>query len=371
MNANQQSALAALRSVDPIAARLDRSRDGEDRAADILELWQGTETALRALAGGSSLGGQALIRELRQQELISLGQAYALLEFLGARDRANRTTYRASDNDVAVAREGFHQLRSGLEAGEKEPPPLPPRPSDLAAGAAAGAAASAGTSPYAPPGSSYAPPSSPYAPGASRAPAPGPVTPPAAAYTPAEPAPSYGGIASRLPANLWFIVSLVVIILGAIGAYALFARRGNASKDLDQAITMSQTGRREAARGEFSRIARDNPNLAAPHVFLARMAREDGDIPNARREAETAIRLEPKNNTALREMGLILFSTGDYELARRFFVRAIQENPADNASQGYLGCALARLNRMEEAQRFLTRAGNGVWSSCLQPQPTL
>nr|MDP9177650.1 hypothetical protein [Gemmatimonadota bacterium] len=106
MNANQQSALASLRSVSPIAGRLDRSRDGEDRAADILELWQGTETALRALMGGSSLGGQALIRELRQLELISLGQAYALLEFLGARDRANRTTFRATDNDVAVAREG-------------------------------------------------------------------------------------------------------------------------------------------------------------------------------------------------------------------------------------------------------------------------
>jgi len=101
-------------------------------------------------------------------------------------------------------------------------------------------------------------------------------------------------------------------------------------------------------------------------VFLARMAREDGDITTARREAETAIRLDSKNATGLREMGLILFSTGDYELARRFFVRAIQVNPADNASQGYLGCALARLNRMEEAQRFLSRAGNGVWSTCMQ-----
>src|SRR6476469_9117171 len=167
MNANQQSALAALRSVSPIAAKLDRSRDGEDRAADILELWQGTETALRALAGGSSLGGQALIRELRQQELISLGQAYALLEFLGARDRANRTTYRASDNDVAVAREGYRQLETGLAEGEKDRPPLPPREGDAMAAGAGAAAAS--TPSYAPPASSYAPPSSPYAPGASRA----------------------------------------------------------------------------------------------------------------------------------------------------------------------------------------------------------
>ena len=121
MTADQQSALAALRAVEPIAARLDRSVNPEDRAADILELWQGTETALRALMGGSSLSGQGLIRELRQRELISLGQAYALLEFLGARDRSNRTTYRATDNDVVVAREGFRQLEGGLASAAAEP----------------------------------------------------------------------------------------------------------------------------------------------------------------------------------------------------------------------------------------------------------
>jgi tetratricopeptide (TPR) repeat protein len=368
MNANQQSALAALRSVSPIAGRLDRSRDGEDRAADILELWQGIETALRALMGGSSLGGQALIRELRQQELISLGQAYALLEFLGARDRANRTTYRATDTDVAVAREGFRQLEAGLAAGAVEAPPLPPRPGDVAAGATAGAAAAAASSPYAPGGYQQprdrTSPVSPFAPGAYRS---TPGSPPPPEYsTPVEPAPTYASARRRVPQNMWFILSVVVIILGAIGAYAMFARRGNPTKDMDSAATMMQTGRREAARGEFSRIAREHPELATPHVFLARIAREDGDIGTARRELETAIRLEPKNAKALREMGLILFSAGDYELARRFFVRAVETAPEDKASQGYLGCALARLNRLEEAQRFISRAGPGVWSSCMQ-----
>ncbi len=374
MSANQQSAFAALRSVAPIAARLDRSRDGEDRAADILELWQGTETALRALMGGSALSGQGLIRELRQQELISLGQAYALLEFLGARDRANRTTYHASDNDVAVSREGFRQLESGLAAAtsaDAAPAPLPPRQVDsAAAGAAAAGAAAVGAaavsppSPYAPGGSAYGPSSSsPYAPDGARSAPPPAASPPSA---PIEPSPGYATTGGGIASNLWFIIALVVIVLGAIGGYAMFARRGNPAKDMDQAVTTMRTGRREAAKGEFSRIARENPELAAPHVFLARLAREDGDVPTARRELESAIRLEPKNAMALREMGLILFSTGDYEIARRFFVRAIQINPADNASQGYLGCALSRLNRIEEAQRFLSRAGSGVWSSCMQ-----
>jgi tetratricopeptide (TPR) repeat protein len=358
MTANQQSALAALRTVSPIASRLEHSPEGEDRAADILELWQGTETALRALMGGSSLGGQALIRELRQRELISLGQAYALLEFLGARDRANRTTYRATDNDVAVAREGFRQLENGLSAG-------------VLAEAAPLLGAPALASPYAPPSSSsYAPPAT-GASGYTAAPgyAPGATVPPATPAYDTGGEPTYTARPSRIPANLWFIVLIALVVVGAIGGYALLSNRGNPTKDMDQAVTMMQTGRREAARGEFQRIARESPTLATPHIFLARLAREDGDVNSAKRELETAIRLESSNAVALREMGLILFSTGDYELARRFFIRAIQANPNDVASQGYLGCALARLNRIDEAAKFINRAGPGVWSSCIQQRP--
>ena len=66
-------------------------------------------------------------------------------------------------------------------------------------------------------------------------------------------------------------------------------------------------------------------------------------------------------------MGLVLFGNRQYDLARRFFVRAVQANPQDRSSQGYLGCALIRLGRVPEGTKFITNAGNGVWTSCLQP----
>jgi len=131
-----------------------------------------------------------------------------------------------------------------------------------------------------------------------------------------------------------------------------------------------QNGQRERARGEFAKAVKDDPNAATPHVFLARLAREEGDLATARAQLDTALRLEPRNATALREMGLVLFSSKQYDLARRFFVRAVQVNPQDRASQGYLGCALMRLGRVEEGTKFISNAGNGQWTSCLQPVTT-
>jgi tetratricopeptide (TPR) repeat protein len=361
MTADQQSALTALRAAEPIAQRLDRSREPEDRAADILELWQATETSLRALMGGSSLGGQGLIRELRQRELISLGQAYALLEFLGARDRSNRTTYRATDNDVVVVREGFRQLEAGLAAAVSDPaaPPIPPAPAPVETA-----------------GPDYSRPVAGGVAADSSGPRPAPPPPPSYTQTPIAPQPvvtqeqvGYTDRKRLIPANLWFIMAVVVLLIAAVGAWVVLTDRNEPEKDMSEAIAMMQSGRREAARGAFLEIARENPDLATPHVFLSRLSREEGDLGTARRELETAIRLEPGNAIALREMGLILFSAGNYELARRFFVRALNANPEDRASMGYLGCALARLNRVEEAQRFIARAGSGAWSSCLATAP--
>ena len=374
MNGNQQSALAALKSVEPIASRLDGSRQSEDRAADILELWQGTETSLRALMGGSQLSGQSLIRELRQRELISLGQAYALLEFLGARDRANRTTYKATDNDVVVAREGFRQLEAGLSSAaaiEATALPLPPPPT-MAPPTMAPPPDYSRPSTQAPAASSFVrrdPPPPPPSYSQPQAYSQPPAYAPQGA-TPPGGEPTYTDRPSLVPANLWFILALVILIVAAVGGYALFARRSSPDKQMNEAVAAMQGGRREAARGAFSQIATENQQMATPHIFLSRMAREEGDLGTARRELETAIRLDPKNAVALREMGLILFSAGNYELARRFFVRALNENGEDKASMGYLGCALARLNRLDEAQRFITRAGPGSWSTCMPLGPT-
>ncbi|HEV7837748.1 MAG TPA: tetratricopeptide repeat protein [Gemmatimonadaceae bacterium] len=390
--ANTQAASAALNGVRPVLKHFDTPRSAEDLAADIIDLWVGAEAALQALIGGSSYSGQLLIRAARQSEVVTLDQAHALLEFLAARDRANRTSYKPTQADGDAAVDGFRALESALTGGApvKQSRPTPSSPLQAAYTPRSGRPAVSAPPPPAPtppplpqPVSPYAPPSAgglrqPYMRPPSATGGPPTVELPPPAYTSANA--GRGNIEHALEAAeakrrrmpnipLWVLIGIPVLLILLIGGWMLFGR-GSGAGGLTAGVDAMQAGQREKARGEFAKAVKDNPNDATPHVFLARLAREEGDLTTARAQLDTALRLQPKNPIALREMGLILFSSRQYDLSRRFFVRAVQANPQDRASQGYLGCALMRLNRVQEGTKFINGAGNGAWTTCLRPVTT-
>lgn len=310
-----RQALAALDAARPAIARLDRSRHAEELAADLIESWGGIETALRSLLGGTPLGGQGLIREARQRQLITLDQANALAAFHAARDRAQDTTYHPTDADINAAREGFLKLESSL---------MGPPPED--ASHVPGEAMSTKGLRLSPLGT------------------PQPVPLP-----------------SERPRWALPVMALVVLVLLGAGAWYLWGR-GDGS--LERGVAYWQRGQRELAVSEFSRAARDDPKSALPHVYLSRMAREVGNMSLAGQEATLAVQAEPNNAVALREMGSYLLAAGNYELARRFYVRALQANPGDRMAMGFLGCTLLKLGRYDEGMRWMNRAGQGSWSGC-------
>ena len=322
--AQQRSALAALDAARPIVARLDASRDPEDAAADLIDGWSAVETALRSLVGGSALGGQALVTELRQRQLLNLDETHALIEFNAARERAQRTDYRPTSADVASAREGFLKLEAGLMSASR---------------GGAGAAAA-------------------------------PVAPVAAGYGAAGADAADVGYVPRRRNPLGLVLGLLGLVVVALALWWFLGRGGGDDSALARGVALLEGGRREAARGEFSKAARDDPNSARPHIFLARMAREERDFTTARRELDAAIRKEPENPVAHREMGALLFTMGNYDLARAFYIRALRGDPSDRSAMGYLGCSLSRMGRAQEGATWIQRAGQGPWSNCLMaPAP--
>jgi tetratricopeptide (TPR) repeat protein len=388
---NSQAALTALNGVRPVLTHFETSRNAEDLAADIIDLWTGTETSLQTLVGNSSLKGQQLIRAARQAELITLDQAHSLLEFLAARDRANRTSYKPTQADGDAALEGFRALESALtgKAPVQRATPSSPlqavyTPRGTQQQRSSSPAPQPPPSPYAPPsaGGGYRQPPT-YA-GRKMAGPPTIEQPPPGSFTPAGGSGSLGGggvgrsnvehalaaaqSRSRMPKlSLPVVIGAAVVLVVIVGIWFAFSRGGSSGDGLTAGIDAMKNGQRERARGEFAKAVKDDPNAPTPHVFLARISRDEGDLSSARAQLDTALRLDPKNAIALREMGLVLFASKQYDLARRFFVRAVQANPQDRSSQGYLGCALMRLGRTQEGTNFINKAGNGSWQACLQP----
>ena len=377
---SSQAALAALSGARKVLAHFDSPRSAEDLAADIIDLWAGVESSLQALVGNSSLTGQQLVRAARQAELITIDQAHSLLEFLAARERANRTSYKPTQADGDAAVEGFKALESALSGAPSATRAEPPSPVAYTPRGTHTTRPAQPVSPYAPPvpgaGGYKQPPT--YArksagPPTIEQPPPGSFTPPGGSQpvggggvgrSHVEHALAAAESRRRWPKMSWPILAgAAVVLLIAAGVWWAFSRSGG--DGLNAGIEAMQNGQRERARGEFAKAVKEDPDAATPHVFLARLAREESDLATARAQLDTALRLEPKNSIALREMGLILFASRQYDLARRFFVRAIQANPEDRASQGYLGCTMMRLNRVQEGTTWINKAGTGSWQACL------
>ena len=290
-----------------------------------MESWTAVEIALRSLVGGTTLGGQALIREARQRQLLSFEQANALAEFHAAAERSHATDYEPTTADLDAARDAFLKFESGL---------MSDRASAVTPAAATLSTEGMRASPLG---------------------APEPVPPPRDGLEP------------------WVkgvLAAVVILIVAGLG-FAAYSRGwfGGGSDAMQRGIADYTRGQREAAVGEFTKASRDNPNDPMPHVYLSRMAREVGNMTLAGQEADTAVKLGPNNAVALRELGLYLLNVGNYDLARRFLVRAIQADNTDKMSMGYLGCTMSRLGRPSEAQVWLNRAGPGDWSRCATAPP--
>lgn len=323
----QRAARAAFDAARAAFERLTKPTDAQGLTSALAEAWEGTERALRALAGTTALSGVAVVRELRQRNLLSLDDAHAFVDLHATAERALVEGYTPTSTDLDAARAAHERMTHVLSR-------------DVGAD-----------------GSSdlrYA----------------GPVSSPPAMANPQETLPPPPAIPAAARSNKLAIAVVAIVALGILGAGAYYAlavsRRSSALRDGRAAYA---AGDRLTARNAFAAATRDAPALAEPHIYLGRLAREDGDRATASAELRRAVELEPANYLAHRELAAFLLSTGQVELARSFYQRAIELNPTDKVALGYMGCTLQRLGRSDLAVRFFQRAGPGEWQACQATLP--
>lgn len=319
----QRAARTALDAARSSLGQLEGAPTSEDAAASLIEAWTATEQALQAMAGTTALTGQPLFRELRQRDLLTLAEAHALIDFGSLAERARATDYIPTSHDRETARAGLDELERVIERGG----PTHTR--------------------------SAAPPPAPRA---------------AQAPVPDEPLPHVPRASRSSNVMGRAIVALAAVaILGGAG-YAVYAMRGRPD-NLARGRAAYAAGDRITAQNVFSAMAGTHPELAEPHLYLGRMAREAGNLPLANEELRRAIALEPENYLGHRELASLLLLTQRPDLARSFYERAIRLKPDDQTSLGYMGCTLIQLGQAELAQRFLARAGAGPWTACVPLAP--
>lgn len=312
-------------------------------------LWDAAQVVLQRVVGRPELTGQALVSEARRLGVLTISDAHALVGLSSWADRSDAPA--TTESERILLREAW----MALEHAVPDSAPNFASPNVVSP--------------------TFAPPpqaSSHTAPTASRATSPtaSPPPPPPASMPPLmadASSPDAGGrhrFAMRPLA--WVATAGLALSAAIVGGWWW---QGRADRVFAAASAAYRSGNTVLARTAMADMARRFPDDARPLVYLGRLARDDGDLPRARRFLTIAVELAPNSAVASRELASLMLIEGQPEIARRFYVRALQLDPADRVAQGFLACALHRLQRFDEARRWYERAGPGEWQGCLAMPP--
>ena len=380
--------VAARASLDVARAALGQMMSNSNAPARIppvtmagraSEAWSACEHVLHNVTGRVDIGGQVLLAEARKQNRISLEDAHALVALGDWVERtrapgsaAQMLTLPPTDAEREVGSQALVALQHAVASvtGETDNSAEVTVLSAPATGTET-KTSNASASQYSPPALNVAPEpvvtdnwvKPPYAP------------PIGSQFAPNESDNKKKGRAGMFVA----ILLILAVSVGGISMYVLRNRNGagattsssSSSATTDEGVAAYSRGAREAASIALSKAIGENPNDARAYTYLGRIAREDGNLVQARKYLEIAITTEPNNALALREMASALLADAQPDLARKFYIRALTIDPNDHVSQGFLACALIKLQRPDDAAPWLARAGQGDWSRCATatPQP--
>ncbi|MFM8735534.1 MAG: tetratricopeptide repeat protein [Pirellulales bacterium] len=97
------------------------------------------------------------------------------------------------------------------------------------------------------------------------------------------------------------------------------------------AVLLVEENRRDEAVGGLQAWARSQPTNPDPHVELARLAQESGDVGEAEKQLVDALAVDPANTRALVALGSLRETSGDTMQALATYSRALAVDPQQPA----------------------------------------
>ena len=93
------------------------------------------------------------------------------------------------------------------------------------------------------------------------------------------------------------------------------------------AVLLVEEKRNDEAVAQLNSWARSQPTNPAPHIELARLAQEHGNVPEAENQLIDALAIDPNNTRALVALGSLRESAGDPAQALANYSRALAADP--------------------------------------------
>ncbi len=100
----------------------------------------------------------------------------------------------------------------------------------------------------------------------------------------------------------------------------------------------------------------NNPPPMVRHLKMARECEDRGDLDGAIREAQQAVRENPKSTRPIRELGYFHLKKGQLDPAEKYLLEAAKHNNLDVAAFHYLGELYLKRDEIDKAARYLEKA---------------
>jgi tetratricopeptide (TPR) repeat protein len=130
----------------------------------------------------------------------------------------------------------------------------------------------------------------------------------------------------------------------------------NAVKEFERGVKLENEGKADDAIDHYRKATKEAPNFAPAHNNLGSLYVGKSDFPEAKKEFEQSMRLDPGDSKAYFNMANLMLLTGKLEDAERYLQDGFRKQPDSAFGFFVQGSVMERTGRLPDAERALRHA---------------